>query len=183
LGYCKRIHEVTGALVLLIHHSGKDATKGARGWSGVRAACDAELEVVRSEAGRALRLTKNKDGEDGLEWGFDLEVVQIGVDEDLEPITSCVVIETAMPVIGAGALRKLGPVEKIINAVVQEFAVAQSSGIEVGQVLAEAVKRMDPPEDRKRDTRKQRARRALEALCNGDDAPYYLGDDACLTIC
>jgi hypothetical protein len=183
LGYCKRIHEVTGALVLLIHHSGKDATKGARGWSGVRAACDAELEVVRSEAGRALRLTKNKDGEDGLEWGFDLEVVQIGVDEDLEPITSCVVIETAMPVIGAGALRKLGPVERIINAVVQEFAVAQSSGIEVGQVLAEAVKRMDPPEDRKRDTRKQRARRALEALCNGDDAPYYLGDDACLTIC
>lgn len=183
LGYCKRIHEVTGALVLLIHHSGKDATKGARGWSGVRAACDAELEVVRSEAGRALRLTKNKDGEDGLEWGFDLEIVQIGVDEDLEPITSCVVIETAMPVIGAGALRKLGPVEKIINAVVQEFAVAQSSGIEVAQVLAEAVKRMDPPEDRKRDTRKQRARRALEALCNGDDAPYYLGDDACLTIC
>lgn len=183
LGYCKRIHEVTGALVLLIHHSGKDATKGARGWSGVRAACDAELEVVRSDAGRALRLTKNKDGEDGLEWGFDLEVVQIGVDEDLEPITSCVVIETAMPVIGAGALRKLGPVEKIINTVVQEFAVAQSSGIEVAQVLAEAVKRMDPPEDRKRDTRKQRARRALEALCNGDDAPYYLGDDACLTIC
>ena len=183
LGYCKRIHEVTGALVLLIHHSGKDATKGARGWSGVRAACDAELEVVRGEGGRALRLTKNKDGEDGLEWGFDLEVVQIGVDEDLDPITSCVVIETAMPVIGAGAVRKLGPVEKIINAVVQEFAVAQSSGIEVAQVLAEAVKRMDPPEDRKRDTRKQRARRALEALCNGDDAPYYLGDDACLTIC
>lgn len=183
LGYCKRIHEVTGALVLLIHHSGKDATKGARGWSGVRAACDAELEVVRGEGGRALRLTKNKDGEDGLEWGFDLEVVQIGVDEDMDPITSCVVIETAMPVIGAGPARKLGPVEKIINAVVQEFAVAQSSGIEVAQVLAEAVKRMDPPEDRKRDTRKQRARRALEALCNGDDAPYYLGDDACLTIC
>lgn len=183
LGYCKRIHETTGALVLLIHHSGKDATKGARGWSGVRAACDAELEVVRSEAGRALRLTKNKDGEDGLEWGFDLEVVQIGIDEDMDPITSCVVIETAMPAVGGVSSRKLGPVEKIVNAVVQEFAAAQSSGIEVAQVLAEAIKRMDLPEDRKRDTRKQRARRALEALCNGDDAPYYLGDDACLTVC
>ena len=56
-------------------------------------------------------------------------------------------------------------------------------GIEVGVVLAESVKRMDPPDERKRDTRKQRARRALEALCNGDDAPYYLGDDACLSVC
>lgn len=183
LGYCKRIHEVTGALVLLIHHSGKDATKGARGWSGVRAACDAELEVVRSEAGRALRLTKNKDGEDGLEWGFDLEIVQIGVDEDLEPITSCVVIETAMPVIGAGPARKLGPVEKAVNDVIQEFAIAQTEGIEVGPVLAEAVKRLDPPEDNKRDTRKQRARRALEALCTGDGAPYWIADDGCITIC
>jgi hypothetical protein len=183
LGYCKRIHEVTGALVLLIHHSGKDATKGARGWSGVRAACDAELEVVRSEAGRALRLTKNKDGEDGLEWGFDLEIVQIGVDEDLEPITSCVVIETAMPVIGAGPARKLGPVEKAVNDVIQEFAIAQTEGIEVGPVLAEAVKRIEPPTDGKRDTRKQRARRALEALCTGDGAPYWIADDGCITIC
>lgn len=183
LGYCKRIHEVTGALVLLIHHSGKDATKGARGWSGVRAACDAELEVVRGEGGRALRLTKNKDGEDGLEWGFDLEVVQIGVDEDLDPITSCVVIETAMPVIGAGPLKKLGPVEKAVNDVIQEFAVAQTEGIEVGPVLAEAVKRIEPPADGKRDTRKQRARRALEALCTGDGAPYWIADDGCITIC
>ena len=183
LGYCKRIHEVTGALVLLIHHSGKDATKGARGWSGVRAACDAELEVVRGATGRALRLTKNKDGEDGLEWGFDLEVVQIGVDEDLEPITSCVVIETAMPTIGAGPARKLGVVEKVVNEVIQEFAVAQTEGIEVGPVLAEAVKRMDAPSDGKRDTRKMRARKALESLCSGDDSPYWLADDGCIAVC
>lgn len=177
LGYCKRIHEVTGALVLLIHHSGKDATKGARGWSGVRAACDAELEVVRSEAGRALRLTKNKDGEDGLEWGFDLEVVQIGVDEDLDPITSCVVIETAMPVIGAGALRKLGKNEKVVNEVLQEYAIAQTAGIEVAPVLAEAAKRMmvrDGVEADKKGNFKSNARRALHKLCEGDDAPYWL---------
>jgi hypothetical protein len=183
LGYCKRIHEVTGAMVLLIHHSGKDATKGARGWSGLRAAADAEIEVVREGDARALRLTKSKDGEDGLIWGFALEVVQLGVDEDLDPITSCVVIEAAVPAVGGVAMKKLGPVEVIVNAVIQEFAVAQTSGIEVGPVLAEAVKRMDPPEDRKRDTRKQRARRALEALCNGDDAPYWLGDDGCIAIC
>jgi hypothetical protein len=183
LTHCKRIHELTGAMIILIHHAGKDASKGARGWSGLRAAADAELEVVREPTGRALRLTKSKDGEDGMAWGFDLEIITVGVDEDLDPITSCVVIEAQMPVPGAGPARKLGPVEVIVNAVIQEFAVAQTEGIEAGAVLAEAVKRMDPPGDRKRDTRKQRARRALEALCNGDDAPYYLGDDACLSVC
>lgn len=183
LGYCKRIHEVTGAMVLLIHHSGKDATKGARGWSGLRAAADAEIEVVREGDARALRLTKSKDGEDGLEWGFALEVVQVDVDEDLEPITSCVVVEAQMPVVGAGPARRLGPVEKVVNEVIQEFALAQTEGIEVGPVLAKAVKRMEPPADGKRDSRKQRARRALEALCVGDEAPYWLGDDGCITVC
>jgi KaiC/GvpD/RAD55 family RecA-like ATPase len=183
LAHCKGIHRATGAVVVLVHHAGKDPTKGARGWSGLRAAADAELEVVRGTTGRALRLSKQKDGEDELEWGFDLEQVQIGVDEDLEPITSCVVIEAQMPVINAGPVRKLGPVEKAVNDVIQEFAIAQTSGVEVGPVLAEAVKRIEPPADGKRDTRKQRARRALEALCTGDDAPYWIADDGCITVC
>jgi hypothetical protein len=183
LTHCKRIHELTGAMIILIHHAGKDASKGARGWSGLRAAADAELEVVREATGRSLRLTKSKDGEDGMAWGFDLEIITVGTDEDLDPITSCVVIEAQMPVPGAGPARKLGPVEKAVNDVIQEFAVAQTEGIEVGPVLAEAVKRIEPPADGKRDTRKQRARRALEALCAGDDAPYWIADDGCITIC
>lgn len=183
LAHCKGIHAATGAVVVLVHHSGKDSAKGARGWSGLRAAADAELEVVRMPVGRLLRLSKQKDGDDSMEWGFELETVQIGIDEDLEPITSCVVIEAAVPAVGGVAARKLGPVEVVVNAVIQEFALAQTSGIEVGPVLAEVVKRMDPPADGKRDSRKQRARRALEALTNGDDAPYWLADDGCITIC
>lgn len=183
LGHCKRIHELTGAMVLLIHHSGKDASKGARGWSGLRAAADAEIEVVRTDAGRYLRLSKSKDGEDGLEWGFDLEVVQLGVDEDLDPITSCVVVPAAMPAVGGVASRKMGPVEAVIVEVVNEIAKSQTEGIEVGPVIAEAVRRIEAPADGKRDTRKQRVRRALESLTNGDDAPYWLGDDGCITVC
>jgi hypothetical protein len=183
LGYCKRIHEATGAMVLLIHHSGKDASKGARGWSGLRAAADAEIEVVREGDQRALRLTKSKDGEDGLEWGFALEVVQIGVDEDIEPITSCVVVDAPMPAVGGVSMRKLGPVETIVNAVIQEFALAQTEGIEVTPVVLEAMKRMDPPADGKRDSRRQRVRRALDALCIGDNSPYGIGDDGCIFVC
>lgn len=177
LGYCRRIHEVTGAMVLLIHHAGKDASKGARGWSGLRAACDAEIEVVREGDARALRLTKSKDGEDGLEWGFALEVVQVDVDEDLDAITSCVVVESSAPVVGAGPARKLGKNEKVVNEVLQEMAIAQTAGIEVGPVLAEAARRImvrDGLESDKKGNCRSNARRALTRLCEGDDAPYWL---------
>lgn len=87
--HCKGIHRGSGAMVILIHHSGKDSTKGARGWSGLRAAADVEIEVIRSNEHRAAKVTKLKDGEDGREYGFTLDPVMIGVDEDGEPITSC----------------------------------------------------------------------------------------------
>ena len=181
LGYCRRIHEVTGAMVLLIHHSGKDTTKGARGWSGLRAAADAEIEVVRDGDQRMLRLSKSKDGEDGLQWGFGLEVVQLGVDEDLDPITSCVVIEAALP--SGQPTRQLGPVELVVNEVIQEFAQAGTAGIEVKHVIAEAVKRLPaPPEGAKRDTRKQRINRALKTLTEGDESAYMLEDDGTITV-
>lgn len=179
IAHCRGLHRATGALVILVHHSGKDQAKGARGWSGLRAAADAELEVIRGPAGRMLRVSKQKDGDDGLAWGFGLDVVPVGVDSDGEPITSCVVVEAQLPT--ARVVRALGAVEQVVNAVVQEMAEAQTSGIEVEAVLKEAVKRLPEPEDRKRDTRRMRARRALKALCEGDDAPY-LEEDGCLSV-
>lgn len=180
LAHCKRLHEATGAMVLLIHHSGKDASKGARGWSGLRGACDVEIEVARSEADkhlRCMRVTKLKDGPDGGEFWFRLVDVALGLDEDLEPTGSCVVEAASPPAVGALAARELGPVERVVNDVVQECAQAQLDGIEVGYVIKEAVQRMAAPEEGKRDTRRQRAKRALEALCTGDDAPYRLNED------
>jgi hypothetical protein len=180
LGYCKLIHKHTGAMVLLIHHSGKDATKGARGWSGLRAAADAEIEVVRGDTGRAMKLTKNKDGEDGQEWGFDLEVVQLGVDEDLDPITSCVVVEAQVPV-GGVAAKKMGKNQRIVYDVVMEMGESQSAGIEVDAVVKEAARRImaanGMESDLKGNTR-GRARAALRDLLNDDSVPFFLdGDD------
>mgnify|MGYP003346413027 CR=1 FL=1 len=82
LAHCKGIHRATGAMVMLVHHSGKDASRGARGWSGLRAAADVELEVVRADEARSLTVTKLKDGEDGAEFAFRLESVVLGLDED-----------------------------------------------------------------------------------------------------
>ena len=99
LKHARSLRDATGAMIMLVHHSGKDAAKGARGWSGLRAAADAELEVVRDEDSdvRLLRVSKQKDGRDDLSWAFKLEEVSLGLDDDLDEITSVVVVETEMP--------------------------------------------------------------------------------------
>jgi RecA/RadA recombinase len=180
LAHCKGIHRATGALVLLVHHSGKDTSKGARGWSGLRAAADAELEVVRLGTARVVQVRKQKDGDDHGRWAFDLLEVPLGMDEDGDVVSSCVVVEAAMPVTG-GPAKPMGPVELVVNAVIQGFAEAQTTGIEVAAVLAEAARRLEQPADGKRDTRKQRAARALKTLCEGDEAPYWIEGDS-LTV-
>lgn len=87
-----RIKASTGATVVLVHHSGKDASRGARGHSSLRAAMDAELEVTRKDADRSLRVTKSRDGEDGAVFPFRLEPVRLGIAEGLKTVSSCVVV-------------------------------------------------------------------------------------------
>lgn len=93
LSAAAQISEETGALVLIVHHSGKDVSKGARGHSSLRAAVNCELEVRRDGDVRILKVSKSRDGLDGEEFAFRLETLILGVDEDLEQITSCAVTE------------------------------------------------------------------------------------------
>ena len=86
------IIQETGATVLMIHHSGKDAARGARGWSGLKGAIDTEIEVTRPEEGpRAAKVVKQKEGEDGAEFKFTLEAVVLGVNQYGEDVTTCTV--------------------------------------------------------------------------------------------
>jgi hypothetical protein len=181
LGHCKRLHAATGALVLLVHHSGKDAARGARGWSGINGAEDAELEITKLPNGaRVAKVTKQKDGEDGLQFGFKLEVVPLGHDKHGEPITSCVVVAEEVPF--ATLARPVGVVERVVIEVIQEIAKVQTKGIEVAAVMAEVVRLLPVPEEGKRDRRKFLAKRAIETLSTGDDAPYWLRDDGTLEV-
>jgi hypothetical protein len=90
-----RVHalqKVTGALILLVHHSGKDTSRGLRGWSGLLGAADAVFAVEKDQSGlRQVAIEKLKDGEGDGKYGFRLRSVHLGVDEDGDPITSCVV--------------------------------------------------------------------------------------------
>lgn len=78
-------------LVMFVHHSGKDESRGARGSSAIRAAMDVQIEVSlnpRFEKKRIAQIVKQRDGEDNLAWEFDLEPVIVFGDK---PFSSAVV--------------------------------------------------------------------------------------------
>ena len=87
----KALQALTAGLVVLIHHTGKDAARGLRGHSSLFAAMDAAVEVSRDGDRRKWKVGKSKDGADGDAHPFRLEVVSLAPDDEGEPVTSCVV--------------------------------------------------------------------------------------------
>lgn len=92
----KRLQTMTGGLVVLIHHTGKDATKGLRGHSSLFAALDAAVEVSRTGDRREWMVAKSKDGQDGDAHPFKLQVETLGLDDYGDLMTSCVVVPDAV---------------------------------------------------------------------------------------
>lgn len=93
-----RIRTACNAHFLLIHHSGKAAANGARGWSGIRAAVDTEIEVTDSPAGRCAEITKQRDlSTKGERIGFRLDTVTLGTTKWGAAATSCVVLPADAP--------------------------------------------------------------------------------------
>lgn len=91
-----RIRQSTGAHIMIVHHTGKDAAKGARGHSSLRAATDTEIEISSDEFGqRVAKVTKQRDYEGGDEFQFALRPVYLGQDQDGDNVTSCVVEQPA----------------------------------------------------------------------------------------
>ena len=83
--------------ILIVHHTGKDRSKGARGHSSLRAALDTEIELKADGLVRIALVTKQRDMESGRKVAFTLEVVELGVDDDLDAVTSCVVSPADVP--------------------------------------------------------------------------------------
>lgn len=78
--------------VLLIHHSGHEATERPRGSSAIRANVDFLLGAYRDqkEMIATVSCVKQKDGELFADAQFRLSPVRLGYDEDNDPITSLV---------------------------------------------------------------------------------------------
>jgi hypothetical protein len=176
LSHCKLLHRKTGALVVLIHHSGKDATKGARGWSGLRAAADAEIEVTRNGDFRAATVTKMKDGSDGAQWPFKLKVVSLGCDLEGEEESSCVVEHVEQSDAPVEGSRKV-PLKGLPKLVCDTLAVMAPSGTCNVDDLIAGVKAKLPKTDGPRDLRKQNVNQTLSRTLIPGGYAYMHGED------
>lgn len=116
LNNAKAIGKAFGAMVLLVGHSGKDSARGLRGWSGIKGALDAEIEVVKTSSYKAATVTKLKDGAgEGREYRFDLTSVCAGfaIDDEGgggELVMSCAV--THGEVLNEGGARDVAAQER-----------------------------------------------------------------------
>ena len=94
-GHIQKI--VQDAALMILHHSGKDSAKGMRGSSALLGAVDTELELIRFEDSMKgiIRTAKQKDGEDGTRYGFEMVSVELkppaGSLQIGDPVTSLAV--------------------------------------------------------------------------------------------
>lgn len=161
LANCRRLKNSTNATVVIIHHSGKDVDRGARGWSGLRGAADAELEVARNGDDRVVSITKLKDGIEGTDYGFKLNIVVVGEDSDGDELTSCVVVPSSVN----KAQVSMGKLERIVYEAARDSGGLDGEAPDVNTLLDEAVGQIPyDPAMSKRDKRKENLTRAYKKL-------------------
>jgi KaiC/GvpD/RAD55 family RecA-like ATPase len=114
-----RLANETGGLVLLIHHPGKNSDGGLRGSSTLLGAMDAVVRVEVTPSGPRWTLEKSKDGPLGEEGSFQLLQVEVGEDDQGDPVTSAVVVQSAVP---TKASSELPPAQRLARSALVETA-------------------------------------------------------------
>jgi hypothetical protein len=91
IAHLDAIRDTYNATVLVVHHSGKDEQRGARGSTALFGAIDAAYSVTQDES-RTVTLTPEamKDATLPPAMAFDLSIVELDIeDEPGQPATSC----------------------------------------------------------------------------------------------
>jgi hypothetical protein len=87
----KNLQLAVDGLVIVVHHTGKDVSRGMRGHSSLFAALDGAIEVLRNDDKRSWTVAKSKDAEDGAVVPFRLTRLVLRLDADGDEIASCTV--------------------------------------------------------------------------------------------
>ena len=169
MSHAMELSQATGAMVLVVHHTGKDASRGPRGGSLLKADLDVEMSTeVDSHGRRFARVTKMKGGPgEGDVYSFSVEGVDVGVDpDDGLPISAAIALEgeadaapAKLPTLGRNqkrVLATLADLEGFGNAVTQ------------GALIEAVAARMDAPKPRAdgavRDRRRETALETVDRL-------------------
>jgi hypothetical protein len=87
------IREAFGCAVVIVHHTGIDGSR-PRGHTSLPGAVDVQIKIDKDAETGVVTMTVElaKDGPEGDTFTSRLEVVEVGQDEDGDPITSCIVV-------------------------------------------------------------------------------------------
>lgn len=167
-----RIRRATAAHVMVVHHSGKDTSRGARGSSALRAAVDTEVELTRKDEVITAAQKKQRDQAVGPQFSFRLDDVLLGIDEDGDPVTTCRVVPCDVPYSGADR-RKPSPSEaRVLQALGQyiaDYGKPNPCGTGWRDVDSSRVVQVEPfkafaGEKQHHETTKERSRAVRDAL-------------------
>lgn len=147
LGFAESISREYECLVLLIHHTGKDEKKGARGSSVFKANVDSQMSTKKHGGGMELRVKKHKDADAPDEPTYF----------QLKDVGSSIVLERATAIAEAPKSTKKSrhdwaSVEEV-TAILGEhgpqafqmlaFLISEASGADVATVKAKIQKKQD----------------------------------------
>lgn len=153
-----------GAAVVLIHHDTKGGQQGLpRGHSLLNGALDVSIYLRKEDDGTVHgRLTKNRNGACDGQIAFSIRAVEIGRDEDGDPVTA----PRCLP-LNANALKQAGPRLKPTERAALELVREMLGGgeeIAVREWRAAAIEDARISVNESRDARRKVADRALSAL-------------------
>lgn len=89
---------ISNAAILSVHHIAKDGGTTPRGHGSLAADLDISMLIEGELAQtRTIRLGKNRNGPSDASFSFNIEVVELGLDEDGDLITAPIAVETQKP--------------------------------------------------------------------------------------
>ncbi|MFZ5762269.1 MAG: AAA family ATPase [Thermodesulfobacteriota bacterium] len=116
-----KIRKSLSCSALIIHHSGHNSKERGRGSSALDRGVDSYSRVERRGMQVVLRSPgKMKDGEPFRDQWFLAHVVQVGLDEDLNPVTSLAIHHT--PEVVESPAAKLGENQQFIVGIAKQGA-------------------------------------------------------------
>ncbi|CUJ84230.1 DNA repair and recombination protein RadB [Shimia thalassica] len=185
IGELDTIREQFDTTVQLVHHSGKDVAQGMRGHSSLIGAVDTEIKIERNDEGRLMTISKQRDGEDGEQFGFRIEGFDVGTSPKGHPVKSAVAVPADKDAIKAANKKTAQGTNQtiVVNALKQLTAEPEAkkkpSGtgwpeaglyhiVSVDDLLNHAKGKITPPEEGKKDRRREHLLRSLNDMIEKD---------------
>src|SRR5262245_27647677 len=112
--------EAFDCAVIIVHHCGVEETR-PRGHTSLTGAADAQISVKRDpQENIIVEVECAKDGPQGDQIVSRLESIELGLDEDGEAITSCIVVPGEPSVAGRDSASRLTPNQQTMFSILHE---------------------------------------------------------------